>query len=429
MHRIPTFKIAAAILLAALFTFSNCKTPQSPALFSAPEPGTETRWASPENPAAEKGKGGTVNRGAKGQAFFVVPPGAKQVLLDVSGTGIIERMWLSGTIPRSAEQRRLVRIDMFWDGAEKPAVSAPIGDFFGMGLGLAAPFENAFFSNPEGRSFNFSVPMPFRRGAKIVITNESPSVALVWYDVNFLKMKRLPKNALYFHAFWSRNPRTSLGEDFEILPKTEGRGRYLGANIGVIGDSIYRGTWFGEGEVKIWLDGDRDLPTLVGTGTEDYIGTGWGQGEFRGQWQGSTRSDSQRDIYTFYRFHGPDPVFFHENCRVTLQQMGNSSVENVRKMLAAHPDALRPVWMLDVHHEPDIMHLKAVPDQYYLVEKQDLADFFNPKLSGAGCNFYRRDDVSATAYFYLDKPASNLPPLAGVEMRFGDMPKKIKYSD
>jgi hypothetical protein len=406
------------LIFSALLLFFACKTAAPDiARWSAPAPGTHTRWASPENPGAEKGRGGTVNRGAKGQAFFVVPPGAQQVLLDVTGAGIVERMWLSGTIPRNAEQRRLVRIDMFWDGATKPAVSAPIGDFFGMGLGLAAPFESAFFSNPEGRSFNCAVPMPFRKEAKIVITNESSSVALVWYDINLLKMKRLPKDAMYFHAFWSRTPKTELGRDFEVLPRIEGTGRYLGANIGVIGDSIYRGTWFGEGEVKIFLDGDGELPTLVGTGTEDYIGTGWGQGTYHHQWQGATLSDDKRDLYTFYRFHGPDPVFFHQNCRVTIQQMGNTSVARVREMLAKHPDALKPVWMLDLHGEPDVMRLKRSPDQYFLLEKPDGKDFFNPALSGAGCNFYRRDDVSATAYFYLKSPSSGLPVLPGKGFR------------
>lgn len=412
-------KPAAWLFFAAICLFFACKTVVADsAIFAAPDKNAHTRWASPENPTAEKGRGGTVNRGAKGQAFFVVPPGQQQVLLDVAGAGIVQRIWLSGTIPRSAEQRRLVRLDMFWDGAEKPAVSAPIGDFFGVGLGMAAPFESAFFSNPEGRSYNCAVPMPFRKSAKIVITNESSSVALVWYDVDLLRLRRLPKNALYFHAFWSREPKTDLGRDFEILPKITGTGRYLGANVGVVGDSLYRGTWFGEGEVKIWLDGDGDLPTLVGTGTEDYIGTGWGQGEYSHFWQGSPISKSDRDWYCFYRFHGPDAVFFHENCRVTLQQMGNASTERVREMAAKHPDMVRPVWVLNLNDEPDVMHLKKTPRQFFLLDPAaGNPSFFDPKMPSGGCNFYRRDDVSATAYFYLDAPTSNLPALPPVVLR------------
>jgi len=102
--------------------------------------------------------------------------------------------------------------------------------------------------------------------------------------------------------------------------------------IGVIGNELYRGTWFGEGEVKIYLDGDTDYPTLSGTGTEDYIGTGWGQGEYINKIQGSTVSNKEHDIYTFYRFHTYDPVYFHEDCRVTIQQIGNSQKAKIIEM-------------------------------------------------------------------------------------------------
>ena len=89
-----------------------------------------------------------------------------------------------GTIPRNEEQRRLVRLEIYWDGAKKPAVACPVGDFFGAALGLAVPFESALFSNPEGRSFNFTIPMPYRKNAKMLLVNESRAHALVWYDVN-----------------------------------------------------------------------------------------------------------------------------------------------------------------------------------------------------------------------------------------------------
>ena len=131
-------------------------------LARAPQPKTNTRWISPENPTGEKGKGGLTNKGAKGNAFFIVPPGQKQMLFDVKGAGIINRMWMSGTIGINQEQRRAVRIDMFWDGAGKPAVSAPIGDFFGIGHGMIAKYDNELFSSPEARSFNFTIPMPLQ---------------------------------------------------------------------------------------------------------------------------------------------------------------------------------------------------------------------------------------------------------------------------
>lgn len=268
-------------------------------LYQAPPPGTHTRWVSPENPSGAKGAGGKVNQGAKGMAFIVVKPGETATLADIQGAGIIHRMWLSGTIPRNEEQRRLVRLGMYWDGAKRPAVAAPIGDFFGVGLGLLVPFESALFASPEARSYNFTIPMPYRRSAKLLLVNESKAHALVWYDLNYTEVAQHQSDVLYFHAAWRREPKTALGKDFEILPKVRGKGRYLGANIGVIGSPEYRGTWFGEGEVKVYLDGDTKWPTLVGTGTEDYIGSGWGQGQYHDRVHGSLVSDDKNDLYAF----------------------------------------------------------------------------------------------------------------------------------
>jgi hypothetical protein len=394
-------------------------------LYRAPEPGTHTRWISPENPTGAKGAGGKANRGAKGAAFIVVAPGETAVLAHMNGAGIIHRMWLSGTIPRNEEQRRLIRLQMFWDGAQKPAVDCPIGDFFGLGLGLALPFENALFSNPEGRSFNFTIPMPYRKGAKLLLVNEAATYALVWYDINYSEVKRHDDDVMYFHAAWRRELRTELGKDFEILPKIVGKGRYLGMNIGVIGGHpAYRGTWFGEGEVKVYLDGDTDWPTLVGTGTEDYIGTGWGQGVFRGRYAGSLVSDEKNDVYAFYRYHLDDPVYFHEDCRVTIQQMGNTSSERVRDMMAKGVNT-KPLWILDTHGE-DVLNLtKQPPSIRLLLDEPNLPAFNDPKHPQGGCHYWRQDDVSATVYFYLTKPENNLPPLASGEILTKDLRERV----
>ncbi len=315
-------------------------------LYSPVPKGVKTRWISPENPTGEKAKGGITNKGAKGNAFFIVQPGETQVLMDVKGSGIIQRMWVSGTIGTSTEQRRAVRIDMFWDGAKKPAVSAPVGDFFGTAHGLLFPFESKLFLSPEGRSFISNVKMPYKKSALITITNESSSEVWIWYDINYLEVDKLPENTLYFHTYWNRNLKTTIAEDYTILPKVEGSGRFIGTNIGVIGGEQYKGTWFGEGEVKIFLDGDTELPTLVGTGTEDYIGTGWGQGEFSNQNAGSLISNKEFDIYAFYRFHLEDAVFFNEDCKVTIQQMGNSNKTHILNMIEKGAE-VQPVWFLD----------------------------------------------------------------------------------
>ena len=385
-------------------------------LFKAPAAGTISRWVSPENPTGEKGKGSLTNKGAKGNAFFIIAPGEKKILFDVKGAGIINRMWLSGTIGINGIQRRAVRIDMFWDGATKAAVSAPVGDFFGIGLGLISRYDNALFSSPEARSFNFTIPMPYRKSALITLTNESAEEVWIWYDINYLEMTKIPDDAMYFHAFWNRNLKTTPGEDYTILPRVEGTGRYLGANIGVIGDPVYRGTWFGEGEAKIFLDGDREHPSLVGTGTEDFIGSGWGQGEYASLYFGSLIADRDSDIYAFYRYHIADPVYFHHDCKVTLQQMGSAD-KNLLLKIKAKGGAIIPVWILGKDGNKTF--------QGRLLDEANPRKIEDPDFPVTSTNYYRSDDVSATAYFYLNTPENNLPELPPLELRLKDLDRRV----
>ncbi len=385
-------------------------------LFKAPPQSVKSRWVSPENPTGEKGKGGLTNRGAKGNAFFIIPPGEKKIIFNIKGAGIINRMWLSGTIGVNGLQRRAVRIDMYWDGAKKPAVSAPVGDFFGIGLGMIAKYDNALFSSPEARSFNFTIPMPYRKSALITLTNEAAEEAWVWYDINYLEVDKVPDDAMYFHAYWNRNLKTTPGEDYVILPKVEGIGRYLGANIGVIGDSHYRGTWFGEGEAKIFLDGDKEHPSLVGTGTEDYIGSGWGQGEYASRSYGSLVSDRDSDIYAFYRYHISDPVYFHEDCKVTLQQMGSADKNQLLK-IKAKGGAVIPVWLLGKDGKKTF--------QRGLLDEANPPKLENADFPVTSTNYYRSDDVSATAYFYLNQPENKLPELPSLNIRLKDLERRV----
>ena len=135
--------------------------------------GERTHWASPENPTGMAGAGGVENRGAKGHAFETIPAGGSHVLADIHGPGTIDRMWMT-IEDRSPEALRGIRLDIFWDGSATPAVSVPLGDFFLAGAGEMVAMETALFASPEGRSFVSYVPMPFRKGARVVITNESP---------------------------------------------------------------------------------------------------------------------------------------------------------------------------------------------------------------------------------------------------------------
>jgi hypothetical protein len=369
---------------------------------------TETRWISFENPDGAKGKGGVTNQGAKGAAFETLDAGEAKVLLDITGSGRITRMWMT-IRDRSPEMLRGLKIEMFWDGAQKPAVSAPFGDFFGVGLGRRTPFENAIFSDPEGRSFNCTIPMPFRAGARVVVTNESgKDLTMLFYDIDILRTAGMESDELYFHTYWSRDPSTTLRRDFEILPRVSGRGRFLGTNIGVIANPTYGDHWWGEGEVKVYLDDDKDLPTLAGTGTEDYIGTGWGQGRYINQYQGCSIADGKNKQWAFYRYHIPDPIYFQSGIRVTIQQIGGSEKANVIKLL----DDGVPLIPISIHNEPAFTRL---------LDLSPVPDLHDPTLPNGWTNYYRSDDWSATAYFYLNKPTSNLPALAPATVRTANL--------
>lgn len=420
MNSITKLLLGAAVLFMASCTQNQpteFSVSQINDLYRAAPEGVQTRWASAENVNAEKGKGGMTNKGAKGDAYTLIAPGESKVIFDQKGAGMITKIWSANSVVWNAESRRKVKIEMYWDDAQKPAVSVPFTDFFGIGLGLMRTFECELFSAPEGRSHNCFIPMPYRTAARIEVVNESDDIIMFYYKVDFLQVPKHADDVLYFHSYWHRDIKTTRGIDFEILPKVEGQGRYLGTNIGVVGDSTYRGTWFGEGEVKVYLDGDDKYPTLVGTGTEDYIGTGWGQDEYANQIQGSLVSDKEHDIYTFYRYHTFDPVYFHEDCKVTIQQIGNGQRNKLREMRANGAE-FDVVWQYVSSQGMDASKRYLDMDNPPKLEDEDFP-------SGFSTNFYRSDDVSATAYFYLDKPSNNLPVIQDVEQRTEAMNEKV----
>lgn len=388
------------------FVLASCILPiglSAQQLYELPRD-TDSRWISFENPTGEKGKGGMENKGAKGNASQWIKAHTSRVIADFEGAGIINRIWMT-VINRSPGCLRSITLQIYWDGAAKPAVSVPLGDFFGVGLGRRTAFQSALFSDPEGRSFNCYVPMPFKKHAKIVFVNESDVDELFFYDINLTKLKTPPPNISYFHAYWSNNDGAKLGEDFEILPRVNGRGRFLGTNVGVIPDKIYGDLWWGEGEVKTYLDNDREFPTLVGTGTEDYIGSAWNMGTFSNLYQGVTVVDKPNRQYAFYRYHVPDPIYFQQNCRVTIQQMGGAGRDLIRNVIKAGGMA-KPVSVM------------TKDGLIKLFETKDYPDLFDDKFpADEWTNFYRVDNYSATAYFYLDKPESNLPALAPLAQR------------
>ncbi|MDI3521768.1 MAG: hypothetical protein PWR04_1756 [Anaerophaga sp.] len=181
-------------------------------LYTVPE-GVHTYWSSFENMNGVKGEGGKENKGAKGHPADQIKAGQTVTLLNVEGAGIIRRIWMTIN-DCSLEMMRSLRIDMYWDGVDKPAVSAPLGDFFGIGLGRKVAFQNALFADPEGRSFNCFIPMPFKTVAKVTITNESvKNLDALFFDIDWTKHTKLTEETLYFHAYWNRENPTTLGQD------------------------------------------------------------------------------------------------------------------------------------------------------------------------------------------------------------------------
>lgn len=362
-----------------------------------------SRWASFENSMGLKGEGGKENNGAKGHAFERIEPGEAKTLLNVQGSGIINRIWMTVS-DRTEATLRSLKLEIFWDNSDKPAVSMPLGDFFCAALGIPVAFESYLFSNPEGRSFNSFIQMPFWAGARVVITNESSSkLKHLFYDINYT-LKPIDKaNMLYFHSYWNRENNTVLCRDYTILNSLSGEGRFLGLNIGVNTNKLYGKSWFGEGEMKFFIDGDKEFPTLCGTGIEDYIGTAWGQGKYTNMTQGCPVAEEEAGKYAFYRFHIFDPVYFHENIKVTIQNIGGASRDDLLEIV----NRGAPCKIVSSDNNIDCLFEKLYEQDFVLTKKSREGWY----------NYYREDDFSSTAYFYYDKPYSDLPALCSVEER------------
>jgi hypothetical protein len=401
MNTTITRIIASALALATTSAFGA----ELDAL-AIKQPGIESRCVNFENPAGEKGTGGRENQGAKGHAFDPIRAGETKVLLDVRGSGIINHIWLTVPPTTTPAMLRSLRLEMVWDDAPTPAVSVPLGDFFGVSHGRTAAFETALFSCPSQRGFNCYAPMPFRKSAKITLKNESSQLlSHFFYTIHYTRQPVDAATALYFHAAWRRENKTVLRRDFEILPRVQGSGRFLGANIGVIANPVYAPAWWGEGEVKMYLDGDRDLPTIIGTGTEDYVGTGWGLVCFNHRYQGCLVADGGQQAWSFYRFHVPDPIVFQKECRVTMQQIGGAPKKDLLALQAKGvPIEIvtvdGPAFVKALEHKPPLK-LEDAPNGW--------------------CNFFRSDDWCATAYFYLDRPENGLPALAAAPARIAGL--------
>jgi len=388
--------------MRVLFLLFNCNVLLLSAqqLYEIPK-GAESCLSSFENPNGQKGNGAKTNKGAKGNAFEIMKARETKTLLNTTGEGTIRRIWI--TIDQSPLKLRSLRLQMFWDGDSKPAVDVPMGDFFVYNLGKSIAFQSALFSSGEGRSFNCYIPMPFRKAAKIILINEGKEIVKLYYDVDFLFEKISPE-ALYFHAYWTRQMAGKLGTDFEPLPKVNGKGRFLGMSVGLITDSSYGKSWWGEGEVKMYIDGDTEHPTIAGTGSEDYLGSAWGLGVFTNMYQGCTIANDSTRQFNFYRWHIPDAIYFNRDIKVALQQIGGWDKDEL-KVLYKKGVNLRPIT------------IDGPKGFVRLLDMKDPPLITDDNFPGGWINFYRIDDYSSVSYFYLNKPSSNLPPLAPLNVR------------
>lgn len=375
-------------LMALVLSVSLAANAQE--LYKIPQ-GTTSHLSSMENLNGPKGKGGMTNHGGKGKACVPLEPGQTLTMLDVKGSGMIQRFWIT-IWDRSPEMLRGTRLKIYWDGATTPAVDVPLGDYFCQPFGQTAGFENALFSTAEGRSFNSYIPMPFRKGARMTVTNETNKEQIMFfYDVDFIKTAKPDPAAFYFHASWTRQDHKPVPQDIDLLPKVIGKGRFLGVSVGLNADPVYGDTWWGEGEVKLYMDGDTKYPTINGTGSEDYLGSGWMLGTFVNRYQGCLTADAKKNQYVFYRFHIPDQIIFNHDFHATIQQLGGGPAGTVRA-LQAKGVSLRPV---NVSNSPAFTGL--------LDSKGPAGELAKANPNDWVC-FNRSDDYAVTAYYYLDRP-------------------------
>jgi len=298
-----------------------------------------TRSISPENPTGAPGNGGMategtgaaaatdLGRGWKISPSIILKAGETATLADIDGPGAIQHIWI--TTHRDHWRSLLLR--MHWDGDPQPAVEVPLGDFFCNGWGEYAPVNSLPVAvNPHG-GFNSYWEMPFRGSAKITLANVSQTDAIVYYQVDYTTTD-IPDDAACFHAAWNRSNPLPYAEVHTLLDGIQGSGHYVGAYIAWGANNT---GWWGEGEIKFYLDGDTEYPTICGTGTEDYFGGAWnfdvpGHGyaaystPFLGLHQvlrpdGLYRSQQR---FGMYRWHIMDPIRFQSDLRVTIQALG-----------------------------------------------------------------------------------------------------------
>lgn len=310
----------------------------------------ESRSLSGENFRGEKGKGGKatfetslhqpssnaareLGAGWKLSPCISLAAGETVAIMDNEGPGVIRHIWMT----LDCKMHRDIIIRMYWDGDENPSVECPVGDFFCNSWRQSQNILTQPINvNPYG-GLNCFFPMPFKKHAKITVTNDaSNELRSFYYTVNYT-LETVSEEALYFHAQWRRTNPVPYGEFYTMLDGIQGQGQYVGTFMSWQQNN---NDWWGEGEILMFMDGDDKYPTIIGTGTEDYFGGAWGferngfsesftapyfgyndvQPQPKPGYTGLNMRAGSR--FTLYRFHICDPVFFKKDLKVQMQCIG-----------------------------------------------------------------------------------------------------------
>lgn len=332
----------------------------------------ETRSISAENMKGAKGMGGMATEGTgmvaakeMGQGWKISPcidvPGASKVTLaEIAGPGAIQHIWIT-VDPRT--WRHLI-LRFYWDDEATPSIETPLGDFFCNGWCVRCNVNSLPVAvNPAG-GFNSYWEMPFRRSARITLENLSPdTVGGFFYQITYT-LTEIPADCAYFHAQWRRSNPVPEMQVHTLVDGIRGQGHYVGTYLAW---GVNQNGWWGEGEMKFYIDGDSEWPTICGTGTEDYFGGAWGfefpQGQYGlystnflgmpqiiqpdGLWVSQQR-------FGLYRWHIMDPVRFKQDLRVTIQDLGwRAPREGKGRYLARKDDIASTVfWYQAEPHAP-----------------------------------------------------------------------------
>jgi hypothetical protein len=275
--------------------------------------------------------------------YITIKSMEKVNIAEIKGAGIIRHIWITA----NSENRYYLRdtiLRMFWDGEENPSVEVPLGDFFGVGHGVANHFVSLPLSmiRGPGRGLNAGMncyfPMPFSKEARIEIENESNiEIRSFYFHVDYEEWESIPENYGRFHAWWNReNPCKAIeyegeelnttGDENYLILYAEGVGHYVGCVLSVDNFNAFHQnyTWFGEGDDMIFVDGEKWPPSIHGTGTEDYFLSAWGfpSGEYSGPYHGVSLAGDVNEWsgkWSMYRFHIEDPIRFTKSIKVTIE--------------------------------------------------------------------------------------------------------------